>query len=129
MQAKAIINISKKIIIIKQNNDTDVIPITCFSKIDPKVFTPIDFVKKEYNKLELEEIYKNPQHYLNVFFNNNMTTINSQQYLTEFSEFSKLELLRTDKHWKGPEKCLYKILSKEEDCLYYNVLYQNLQEY
>ncbi|CAG8680804.1 3694_t:CDS:2 [Funneliformis caledonium] len=71
--------------------------------IDLKAFTLIDFIEKEYDKLELEELYKNPQHYLNVSFNNNMTTINSQQYSTEFLEFSKLELLKTDKNCKESE--------------------------
>ncbi|CAG8447742.1 3290_t:CDS:2 [Funneliformis caledonium] len=97
--------------------------------IDPKVFTPIDFVEEKHDELELEEINENPQHYLNVSFDNNMTTINSQQYPTEFLEFSKLELLRTNKHWKGPRRCLYKTLSKGEDYSYCKVLHWDLQEY
>ncbi|CAG8664245.1 15570_t:CDS:1 [Funneliformis mosseae] len=101
----------------------------CFSKINPKVFTPINFVEKEYDKLELEEIYENLQHYLNLSFNNNMITINSQQYSTEFLEFSKLELLRTNKHWKGLRRCLCKILLKGEDYSCYKILHQDLQEY
>src|SRR3954467_7387317 len=116
MQAKAVIDTSKQIMTIKQNSENDVVPITCFSKIDPKVFTPIDFIEEEYDELELEETHENPQHYLNVSFNDNMTTINSQQYPTEFLEFSKLELLRTNKYWKGPGRCLCKTLSKGEDC-------------
>ncbi|CAG8618214.1 4450_t:CDS:2 [Funneliformis caledonium] len=88
--------------------------ITIQAKIDPKVFTPIDFVEEKYDELELEEIYENPQYYLNVSFNNNMTTINSQQYLTEFLKFSKLELLKTNKYWKGLERCLSVSINKAQ---------------
>ncbi|CAG8685359.1 796_t:CDS:2, partial [Funneliformis caledonium] len=41
----------------------------------------------------------------------------------------KLELLRTNKHWKGPRRCLCKTLLKEEDCSYCKVLHQDLQKY
>ncbi|CAG8568654.1 5837_t:CDS:10 [Funneliformis caledonium] len=75
MQVKAVIDTNKQIMIIKQNNETDVILITCFSKIDSKVFTPIDFVKK------------------------------------------------------GSGQCLYKTLSKGENCSYCKALHQDLQEY
>ncbi|CAG8729744.1 10435_t:CDS:2 [Funneliformis mosseae] len=81
MQAKVVIDTNKQIMTIKQNNETDVILIMCFSKIDPKVFTPIDFVKEKHDDLELEEIYKNSQHYLNVSFDNNITTINREDCL------------------------------------------------
>ncbi|CAG8434661.1 5885_t:CDS:2 [Funneliformis mosseae] len=59
IQAKAIIDTSKQIMIIKQNNETDIVPIMYFSKINPKVFILIDFVEEKYDDLEIEEIYKN----------------------------------------------------------------------
>ena len=128
-QAKAIINTEKQIMTIKQNKEIDIVPITCFTKMNPVIFTPIDFLEEEYDELELEESEGEPQHYLNVSLEENIATINHQQYPTEFLEFSNLEFLRTDKHWKGPGRCLCKVLQNNEKCLFCRKLQEDLNDY
>ncbi|CAI2176492.1 7035_t:CDS:2 [Funneliformis geosporum] len=66
-QAKAIINTEKQIMIIKQNKEIDTVLITCFTKINPEILSPIDFFEKEYDELELEETEGEPQNYLYLY--------------------------------------------------------------
>jgi ADP-ribose pyrophosphatase YjhB (NUDIX family) len=128
-QAKAIINTGKQNMTIKQNNEIDIVPITCFIKINPEIFTLIDFFEEKYNELELEETEGEPQHYLNVSLEENIAIINHQRYPTEFLEFSDLEFQRTDKYWKGPGRCLCKPLQNNEKCSFCRKLYKDLEYY
>ncbi|CAI2188652.1 12233_t:CDS:2, partial [Funneliformis geosporum] len=128
-QAKAIINTEKQIMIIKQNKEIDTVPITCFTKINPEILSPIDFFEEEYDELELEDIEGEPQHYLNVSLEENIAIINHQRYPTEFLEFSGLEFQRTDKYWKGPGRCLCKPLQNNEKCSFCHKLYEDLEDY
>ncbi|CAI2189289.1 5612_t:CDS:2, partial [Funneliformis geosporum] len=128
-QAKAIINTEKQIMIIKQNKEIDTVPITCFTKINPEILSPIDFFEEEYDELELEDIEGEPQHYLNVSLEENIAIINHQRYPTEFLEFSDLEFQRTDKYWKGPGRCLCKLLQNNEKCSFCQKLYEDLEDY
>ncbi|CAI2166495.1 9897_t:CDS:2 [Funneliformis geosporum] len=102
-QAKAIINTEKQIMIIKQNKEIDTVLITCFTKINPEILSPIDFFEKEYDELELEETEGEPQNYLtdntgsdqNDAFVNHYRIMKSVYFIKNYMKILKIiELLK-----------------------------------